>query len=83
MFEGSDFPKPLDEALFEAWLEKGRASMLSYSYLLVVWDELEATYQPVFAESRDKLEEYEMFGISTAQESLIAAYDLYSESRIK
>lgn len=82
MFDGPDFPKPLDEELFEIWLEKGRQSRLSYHYLLVVWNELEAEYQPAYEEHRDKINEYERYPGLTGRESLVAAYDLYSESRI-
>lgn len=83
MFDGSDFPKSLDEELFDAWLENGRLSKIGYNYLLIVWDALESNYRPVYAESRDKIYKYEMYQTSTGRESLIAAYDLYSESRIR
>lgn len=82
MFTSSEFPKSLDEELFNTWLENGRLSMLSYHCLLIVWDELEAEYQPVYAEHRDKIQDYERYQSATGRESLIAAYDLYSESRI-
>lgn len=82
MFEGADFPQSLDEDVFDAWLENGRQSKLSYAYLLVVWDELEAKYLPVYAESREQITEYEKYGRSSGRESLVAAYDLYSESRV-
>lgn len=81
MFEGSDFPKSLDEALFETWLENGRASKMGYSYLLIIWDDFESDYQPVYVEHRDELDAY-VEKRSTNRESLVAAYDLYSESRI-
>lgn len=83
MFEGADFPKSLDEDTFDAWLEEGRESKLSYNYLLIVWDDFEADYQAVYAEDRDAIQQYEMYQVSTGRESLVAAYDLYSESRIK
>lgn len=82
MFDGSDFPKSLDEEVFTRWLEDGRLSKLGYNYLLIVWDEYESTYRPVYAEHRDELGEYEMYGTSPGRESLVAAYNLYSESRI-
>lgn len=82
MFDGSDFPKALDEEIFETWLENGRLSKIGYHYLLIVWDEYEANYIPVYAEHRDKIEDYQMYHMSTRRESLIAAYDLYSESRV-
>lgn len=82
MFEGTDFPKSLDEDLFDSWLENGRQSKLSYSYMLIIWDESESEYKPVFVESRDELHDYAKYKISTGRESLVAAYDLYSESRV-
>ena len=82
MFDGADFPKSLDEELFDSWLENGRQSKLSYSYLLIIWDELDLKYQPVYVENRDELNDYAKDRIVTGRESLVAAYDLYSESRI-
>ena len=82
MFDSSDFPQSLSEKTFATWLEEGRQSLLSYQYLLIVWDELDAAYQPVYAEHRDQLEQYESYPPTTARESLVAAYHLYSESRV-
>ena len=79
MFEGPDFPGSLSEEVFSLWLEKGRASKIGYHYLLVVWDEFEAAYQPVYLEHRDEIKKYKTSG---SRERLIAAYDLYSESRL-
>jgi hypothetical protein len=78
MFDGSDFPKSLREEDFNIWLEKGRASKIRYNYLLVVWDDFESEYQPVYAEERKEIQAYKM----SPRERLIAVYDLYSESRI-
>jgi hypothetical protein len=82
MFDGPDFPRSLDEELFNSWLEDGRLSMLSYNYLLVVWNELDADYQPIYVEHRDKIQEYDRYPGTFGHESLVAAYDLYSESRV-
>ncbi|MEQ8472023.1 MAG: hypothetical protein RIC35_12605 [Marinoscillum sp.] len=82
MFDGADFPQPLDEDLFDIWLENGRSSKLSYNYMLIIWDDFEANYQPVYAEDRSELDKYEHYSRSTGRESLVAAYDLFSESRI-
>lgn len=82
MFDGPGFPQSLDELLFETWLEEGRMSKIGYYYLLVVWDEFEEKYLPVYIEERDKIQEYQLYGESVGQESLVAVYDLYSESRI-
>lgn len=82
MFDGSDFPESLDEELFNTWLENGRESKLNYNYLLIIWDELESEYQPVYLENREELDDYTANKTSGGQERLIAAYNLYSESRI-
>ena len=82
MFEGSDFPKSLDESIFESWLKQGRARKIGYKYLLIVWDHYENAYQAVYVEDRDSIINYERYESSTGRESLVAAYDLYSESRV-
>ena len=82
MFEGSDFPASLEEDTFNLWLENGRQSKIGYTYLLIVWDEYEATYRPVYVENREEIGGFELYRESTSRESLVAAYDLYSESRI-
>jgi hypothetical protein len=82
MFNSSEYPKPLEESLFNTWLEQGRASRIPYAYLLIIWDELEGEYLPVYVEKRADLITYEKYGTSPAQQLLIAAYDLYSESRV-
>jgi len=82
MFDGPDFPKALDEELFETWLEKGRDQQIGNKYLLVIWDSLDEDYKPVFVDKRSDIAHYEDYGSAVSQESLIAAYDLYSESRI-
>lgn len=82
MFENSDYPQPLDESLFNDWMEKGRLSKIQYSYLLIIWDEFNLKYQPIYAENREEFSEYQMYKQSVGQESLVAVYDLFSESRI-
>ncbi len=79
MFEGLEFPKSLDEQVFNSWLEKGRESKIGYLYLLVIWDEFESQYEPVYIQERSEIDAYRN---SKSREKLIAAYDLYSESRI-
>jgi hypothetical protein len=79
MFDGPNFPKSLGEEVFNRWLENGRQSKLGYHYLLIVWDEYESSYQPVYTESREEMMKHKTSG---SRERLIAAYDLYSESRI-
>ena len=82
MFDGSGFPKSLDEEVFNLWLENGRLSKIGYHYILIIWDEYDSKYRPVYAEHRDETGTYETYKSSTGRESLVAAYDLYSESRI-
>ena len=83
MFDNTDFPKSLDEAEFDQWLEKGRDSKIGYAYLLIVWDAFDEVYLPVYVEEREQINSYESFRTSSVRESLVAAYDLYSESRVK
>lgn len=82
MFDGADFPKSLDENIFHSWLENGRLSKIQYRFLLIIWNELDEAYQPVYVEHRDQINEYEKYGRSSGSESLVAVYDLYSESRV-
>ena len=82
MFEGKDYPKSLDEDQFEVWLEEGREHPINYEYMLVVWDEFDAEYRPEYVESRQQLSGLAHFGQEVAQETVVAIYDLYSESRI-
>ena len=79
MFDGPDFPKTLDEEVFNLWLENGRRAKIGYNYLLIVWDEYESAYQPVYLARRDDIETYRT---PSSRERFIAVYDLYSESRI-
>jgi len=82
MFENKDFPQPLAESTFENWLEKGRAHKIGYKYLLIVFDAVAAEYLPIYAEERNVIASYQPFHKAVGRESLVAAYDLYSESRI-
>ena len=79
MFEGPDYPKALDEEVFNGWLEKGRSSKIGYSHLLIVWDDYESAYRPFYVPHRDEIKTYQTQG---GRERFVAAYDLYSESRI-
>jgi hypothetical protein len=82
MLNGPDFPKPLDENVFSSWLENGRLDKLGYKYLLIIWDEYDAQYKPAYATHRDEFGRYQSYRSSVDRESLIAVYDLYSESKI-
>lgn len=79
MFDGPEYKKSLSEEVFNQWLEDGRMSLLGHHYLLVIWDDYEAAYQPVYVTRRQDIEPYRN---SVSREKLIAAYDLYSESRV-
>lgn len=81
MFEGPDFPQSLDEELFNSWLENGRQLKLSYNYLVIIWNELELEYQPVYVEDRDAISDYTK-NKNSSRELFVAAYDLYSETKI-
>lgn len=82
MFDSIEYPKSLDEAVFDSWLERGRASKIPYAYLLLIWDELDEKYLPVYVENRAEIEIFEKYGHSPVRQVMVAAYDIYSESRI-
>lgn len=82
MFDGPDFPKSLSEETFNEWLEKGRQSKIGYEYLLILWDEYEAGYRPMYVSQRNDIEDYNTERTASTREWLVAAYNLYSESRI-
>lgn len=83
MFNSPDYPQALEESQFEIWMENGRSSKIQYAYVAIIWDELERKYFPAYLEKREDLDSYERFGTSYSKESLVAAYDLYSESRVR
>ena len=80
MFENLNFSKSLDEDVFDMWLEQGRNSKFGYQYLLIIWDTWQEEFKPVYLEERDEIEEYR--NSINASETAIAAYDLYSESKM-
>ncbi|MEM6523378.1 MAG: hypothetical protein AAF693_06295 [Bacteroidota bacterium] len=82
MFDHSAFPKPLDEHQFQTWMEKGKLSKFNYHYLLIVWNELDNDYKPVYVEHRHEIDQYEKYEFSHDIESLVAAYNLFSGSKI-
>ncbi|QDH80377.1 hypothetical protein FKX85_15555 [Echinicola soli] len=82
MFDSSDYPKPLDEALFETWFEEGRDKKIAYNYLLIIWNVLDEVYRPTYVENREELKSFETYPHNTGQEGLVAIFDLYSESRV-
>lgn len=82
MFEGKDYPKSLNEAVFESWFENGRASKIGYNFLLIVWNVYDEEYRPVYEENREEVSTYELYPDAKGSEALVAMYDLYSEGRI-
>lgn len=82
MFESVDYPQPLDEALFKAWLEDGRSKKIPYNYLLIIWNTLDEAYQPTYIEERSEITSYQKYPHHTGEEGLVAVFDLYSEGRI-
>lgn len=82
MFDSTEYPKSLDESVFDSWLEHGRASKIPYAYMLLTWDELDQKYAPVYLENRAEIYNFEKYGDSPVGQVMVAAYDLYSESRI-
>ncbi|UCS92566.1 hypothetical protein KZP23_18000 [Echinicola marina] len=82
MFDSSDYPQSLNEALFESWLEEGRSKKISYNYLLIIWNAFEEKYLPVYVEDRSEFNSFEFYPNNSREEGLIAVYDLYSGSRV-
>lgn len=82
MFDSSEYPQSLDEQLFEQWLEAGRESRIPYAYMLLLWDETSTCYRPLYVEERAAIHAHPRFGSSPEHQTMIAAYDLFSESRI-
>lgn len=78
MFESSTSHRSLDEDLFETWLKNGRSHKLGYQYMLIIWDEYTEDFRPVYLFERSALSSY----VSPQSEEVLAAYDLYSESRV-
>lgn len=82
MFDSPDFPQILDESLFDEWLQKGRSSKIPYAYLVIIWDELDGLYYPVYVEERSELQKFARYGQAADHQLLVAAYDLFSETRV-
>lgn len=83
MFDGPGFPKSLDEEVFNQWIENGKLSKVGHKYLLIIWDEYETSYRPIYTEHREEINDYHPYDESIGRERLVAAYDLYSESKIR
>lgn len=80
MFENLNFGSGLSEDRFDEWLESGRQSKIRFHYIVILWDEIERDYRPVYIIERAELEKYKDYrGVG---EALVAVYDLYTESKI-
>jgi len=84
MFEGPDYQKSLDEDLFDQWLENGRSSRINNEFMVVVWDDQERDYHPEYFQSRTDIEQNGLgyFGQTNDLRSIVAVYNLFSESKI-
>lgn len=84
MFDSADYPQSLSEDQFDAWLEKGRESKIRYELMLIVWDDFEKVYQPIYAANKAEAKKLNIgqWGETVENEAVIAVYDLYSEARI-
>ncbi len=77
MFDGLGFSKSLDEETFDQWLVNGRESKINYEFMLVIWEEGEQDFCPVYLEQRHEIEAHQ------ANHSIIvAAYNLFSETKV-
>ncbi|SNT26796.1 hypothetical protein SAMN05421640_3056 [Ekhidna lutea] len=81
MFENLNFDEPLDENRFDQWFDEGRESKIRFEYLVVLWDEMEKDYRPVFLAERAKLKKY-VDDPANVGDVFVAAYDLYTESKV-
>lgn len=77
MFDGLGFSKTLDEDTFDQWLVNGRESKINYEFMLVIWEEGEQDYAPVYLERREEIHEHQ-----STHTIIVAAYHLFSETKI-
>lgn len=84
MFEGPEYRKSLDEDTFDQWLENGRESRMNYEFMLVIWDDMEQSYHPEYAENRQMISSkgHGHYGKTNALTSIVAVYNLFSEAKI-
>lgn len=82
MFENAENTISLEEEVFDEWLEKGKESRIGYHYMLVVWNEFDSKYQPIYSESRDQMVTQVRVVNDSSTEALLAVYDLYSETKL-
>ncbi len=81
MFENLHFSTPLNEERFDDWLVQGGESKIRYSHMIVLWDEMEKDYRPRYLTERAELTKYQD-NPSMVGDVMVAAYDLYTESKI-
>lgn len=81
MFDNLNFSASLDEQRFDDWLVQGRESKLGYSHMVILWDETQKEYRPVYLSERTEIAKYQD-NPSMVGDVLVAAYDLYSESKV-
>lgn len=82
MYDNAAFPAPLEEEIFAQWLEQGRNDNIGYRFMLVVWDTYDLAYRPIYVEDFDALRAFARYGDTPEREAMVAAYDLYSESKV-
>ncbi len=80
MFESADDGRSLSEEVFESWLDKGRSAKIGYEYLIIIWNQWDRDFQPIYKETREQVKA--CLGHLDTNEELVAIYDLYSESRL-
>ncbi len=81
MFDNLNFSAALDEQRFDDWLVQGRGSKIRFSYMVVLWDEIEKDYRPVYLSERSELNKYQE-NARTVSDVVVAIYDLYTESKV-
>lgn len=77
MFDGLGFSKTLSEDTFDQWLINGRESKINYEFMLVIWEEGEQDYCPIYLERREEIDEHQ-----GSHSTVVAAYHLFSETKI-
>jgi hypothetical protein len=57
-------------------------SKTPFANLLVIWNELDRAYMTVYVEQRSEIQNFARYGQAPDHQLLVAAYDLYSETRV-
>lgn len=55
---------------------------MNYRFMVVVWDSYDKAYKPIYVEDHEALYQFERFGDTANREAMVAAYDIYSESKV-